>query len=182
MATKKLNFSKAMVLRALDSVGKTYGAFKEAVEVAAAAVCVYAMDTSNDEYANLLLERCGGMKKTAVRTDALRRWLVAFGPFNLVEDADGKSATLKFAADKAKAIRAEGTTAEYVQRLRLEPFYSFKPQKDDWKGYDFAEAFSKFIEQATRANTNHGDDPKCHVTTAQIKAANKAKARIIAAA
>ena len=153
-----------------------YVSFRDLLEVAAANVAYCAQVHGNTTPANDLLNGLG-LKDTAVRTTVLREWLVAFGPFMVIEKTKDAPAKLVLDRERQKLI-AKGDVGDWVQSMRVEPFYKWKPANPDWKGFNLKEALEALIKKGDGAIKKHAGDALCVVTEAQQRALREFAAKV----
>lgn len=92
-----------------------------------------------------------------MRRDSMVKWLIAFGPFALIEkeekDATGKKQkgkTLGFDANKNKALKAKlkKNAIKFGGELVKLPFYKWEKPSDPFKGLDLEARIKALLKQA----------------------------------
>lgn len=131
---------------------------RKAHAVLAASVVIHAIEYGDVRPAIKFVLSCGH----TVRTDALVKWLVNFGPFIYGKDKDTKQDTLKHDGKRADAIKAKYTedTQSFIVSLIKLPYWEFSPPANPFKPIDLPAMMASVVKRAEKVleDPEHKDD------------------------
>ena len=159
-----------MIVAMTESISKSVKRLQDQLHIAVCSVILHAVEHGNSTPTNNLFNAVGAGKGAALRTNAMKLFVLEAGPFTYNDE------TKAFELDKerAKAERAkfEAAPAEYVKALAATPWNEAKPQAE-FKGFDLKAEVKKLVKKAETTAKKHANDERCKVDEAvlnQLKA------------
>lgn len=179
--TGKVSTDGAVIVKMIDEIKTANASIKTKISIAAASCVMHAIKHGDITLGLSLitaLSAADGDKKGATpwRTNALRSWFIAEGPFSVTKDAKGKD---ELAYDDAKAKKLAKIMAPDEARfggtLVRNPFWLAKPEAD-FKPFDYDKELARINRQAADYQKGTGKAAKLTPEQkAQIKLGSYAK-------
>jgi hypothetical protein len=179
--TNKVSTDGAVIARMIDNIKTASASLKTKISIAAASCVMHAIKHGDITLGLSLitaLSEAEGDKKGATpwRTNALRDWFVAEGPFSVVENAKGKK-ELQYDDAKAKKLTKimSADEARFGTQLVRNPFWLAKPEPE-YAGFDFDAELAKLRARAKKAAAEKDEAKKAKIKMGSFEAFEAAAA------